>query len=136
MYYLNVKLNNQQFNKFLGKKIKAGRKEMGVRQEELAKRLGFSRIALSTYESGRSKFTVYQLMLTAEILGLPLSFFLPKNTRNIETKTEIPVLNTEKDIEFVLEMALRSYFLHKGTKRSELNGKIKEVFKTINTKLD
>jgi len=129
-----VKLNDKQFNYFLGQKVQQARQMRGIKQEELANALGFSRIALSTYESGRSKFTVYQLMLTAEILNLPFDTFLPEDT----TKTFIPKkkresyqVNTEEDIDFVLEMSLRSFFLSKGVPKNELPEKVEKAISLI-----
>lgn len=134
-----MKLNDSHFNYFIGKKIREARQMKGVKQEDLAKALGFSRIALSTYESGRSRLTVYQLMLISEILDLPFNFFLPENTKKTEMtkkQRENYETNTEEDIYFALEMSLRSLFLLKGISKNELVAKVQKAISLIDKLLE
>jgi transcriptional regulator with XRE-family HTH domain len=132
-----VKINNKQFNKDLGQKIKSARYEYGMTQEELAGRLGFSRIALSTYESGRSKLTVYQLGQIASILQQPIEYFLPPKGETEFTsgnKKEFRY-NLDEDVDFVLEQALKNYLLSKRIKKSKLDFILQKTRKLLETQI-
>ena len=133
-YDCSVKLNNKKFNIYLGKKIVEGRKRIGMRQLELAHRLGFSRIALSAYETGKAKMTVYQLVETAEIMGLSLNFFLPKEALELSQKTPEYSYDLEEDVEFVLELALRNYLHHKKVSKDLITEEVPQMLQIIEKK--
>lgn len=61
----------------IGRQIRTAREGVHLSQEELAQRLGYrSPTAVSYFESGLRKVSVYDLQRIADILGRPLSFFL------------------------------------------------------------
>lgn len=60
----------------LGEKIKQSRKELGLTQQEFAKKLGISRSNLSDIENGRNKAGNLKLLnKISEFTKKPLSFF-------------------------------------------------------------
>lgn len=75
------------FNKKLGKKIKKLREQVGLSQEDLARRLKISRVAVSQIESGERKISAEETARLAKVFN---------------TTSDI-LLDLEKDIKVVLE---------------------------------
>lgn len=64
----------------LGNKLKEVRKELGLTQEQLAKRLGVSRSYIGDIETGRLKGTNVQLISKlADLSGKSMEYFLDKD---------------------------------------------------------
>jgi len=57
----------------IARAIRAERARLGLRQDELAERLGWARQTLSTVESGARRITVNDLPLLCDALGVPLA---------------------------------------------------------------
>lgn len=65
----------------LGEKIKHSRKELGLTQQEFAKKLGISRSNLSDIENGRNKAGNLKLLSKiSELTKKPLTFFTEDDT--------------------------------------------------------
>ncbi|CAI3596434.1 MULTISPECIES: helix-turn-helix domain-containing protein [Clostridium] len=65
----------------LGEKIKQSRKELGLTQQEFAKKLGISRSNLSDIENGRNKAGNLKLLSKiSELTKKPLSLFVENDT--------------------------------------------------------
>jgi transcriptional regulator with XRE-family HTH domain len=62
--------------KEIGKKIQRAREELGLSQEELASRLGYTQAALSNYELGKRRLYLANIEQIAKELNKPLSYFL------------------------------------------------------------
>lgn len=62
--------------KEIGKKIQKAREELGLSQEELACRLGYTQAALSNYELGKRRLYLANIEQIARELNKPLSYFL------------------------------------------------------------
>ena len=62
--------------KEIGKKIQKARDELGLSQEELACRLGYTQAALSNYELGKRRLYLANIEQIARELDKPLSYFL------------------------------------------------------------
>ena len=60
----------------IGKRIQKAREESGLSQEELASALGITQSALSNYELGKRRLYLANLEQLANVLGLPLSYFM------------------------------------------------------------
>jgi len=61
----------------IGQQIKLAREQMGISQEELAQRLGYTSSAtISHFETGQRKISIIDLQRLSEILGLPPQYFL------------------------------------------------------------
>lgn len=56
----------------IGEKIKEARKAKGLTQDELAKRLGVNRVAISNYEKGKNNPTHENLIKLSDILDVQL----------------------------------------------------------------
>jgi transcriptional regulator with XRE-family HTH domain len=72
--------------KDIGKKIQKAREELGLSQEELASRLGYTQAALSNYELGKRRLYLANIEQIARELNRPLSYFLDESamTANAE----------------------------------------------------
>jgi transcriptional regulator with XRE-family HTH domain len=62
--------------KTIGQYVKARREELGVNQEELAKRIGVTPTTISLYESGKRKPDLDTLKQIATVLKTSLAFLL------------------------------------------------------------
>jgi transcriptional regulator with XRE-family HTH domain len=72
--------------KNIGKKIQKAREELGLSQEELASRLGYTQAAFSNYELGKRRLYLANIEQIARELNKPLSYFLDESalTTNAE----------------------------------------------------
>ena len=72
--------NNPKENKisqYIRERIKMARGEAAMSQEDLAKHLGKSRVAISDLERGRVQVNASDLALIAKSLEKPISYFFP-----------------------------------------------------------
>ena len=69
--------------KAIGAVIRTRRKTQGLRQEDLAQRLGISRGALANIEAGRQGILVHQLYNFAEILDVTPADLLPTQAASL-----------------------------------------------------
>ena len=76
-----------RFNKRLGNKIKKLREQIGLSQEDLARRLNISRVAVSQIESGQRRIRADEIAMLSKIFNI----------------TSDILLNIEKDIAVVFE---------------------------------
>lgn len=71
----------------IGRQIKRAREQMGISQEELAQRLGYTSPAtISHFETGQRKISILDLQRLSEILGPPPQYFLDtdESTKGIQ----------------------------------------------------
>jgi len=61
----------------IGAAIRAARFSRGLTQGDLAARIGVTRAAIASYETGRRKILAETLLRIAHLCGQPLSFFDP-----------------------------------------------------------
>ena len=59
--------------------MQQAREELGITQQELAARLGYTQAALSNYELGKRRLYLANLEKIAAALGKPLSYFTEPN---------------------------------------------------------
>jgi len=103
------------FYKELSKKIKAIREKLDLSQETLAKELGINRVAISQIENGDRKISAEEIAKLSKIFNMP---------------TDV-LLSLDKDIEVVLEKALRSKPKKKTGIRISVPQKNLEKFKEV-----
>jgi len=65
--------------KDIGRKIQKAREELGLSQEDLASRLGYTQAALSNYELGKRRLYLANIEQIARELNKPLSFFFEES---------------------------------------------------------
>jgi transcriptional regulator with XRE-family HTH domain len=65
----------KEYRKFI-KKLKQARKEAGLSQVEVAKKLGKSQSFVSKIESGERRIDIIELKIIAEIYNKPINYFL------------------------------------------------------------
>lgn len=63
----------------IGQRVRAARRGKKWTQEYTAHYLGCSRRRVNRVEAGVTEFTVFELELLAQALGVPLSYFLEPN---------------------------------------------------------
>ncbi len=70
----------------IGARIAAERKARGLSSGDLARRLGFSPMQMSKYETGTSRIPAVTLLAISRIVGVPVARFLPE--RNPDSADE------------------------------------------------
>ena len=70
----------------IGMRIQQAREELGITQQELAARLGFTQAALSNYELGKRRLYLTNLERIASALGNPLSYFTEPTADEDDTR--------------------------------------------------
>ena len=66
----------QEFYKKLGIKLKEVREYRNLTQEELAQESGFSRVAISNFETGKHHMSLYTLIEICKILNVEIYEFV------------------------------------------------------------
>jgi transcriptional regulator with XRE-family HTH domain len=61
----------------VGKRVRAGRAQIRLTQDELAQRVGLTRTSITNLELGRQKIQVHTLCAIAQALQLPVTSLLP-----------------------------------------------------------
>lgn len=84
--------------KDIGKKIQKAREELGLSQDELASRLGYTQAALSNYELGKRRLYLANIEQIARELNKPLSYFLEESTVPANAEKGEPPDETISDI--------------------------------------
>ena len=64
----------------VGEKISEARQIRGYNQDELAKKMGKSRQALSGWETGKKQIPLVELGKLAQVLDFPINFFFEQGT--------------------------------------------------------
>lgn len=72
-----ISVNSEAIYRHIGLLIKNRRKQLGLTQEKLAKRLAISRASLASIETGRQNVLVHQLYRFSTALQLEPKDFLP-----------------------------------------------------------
>jgi len=75
----------------IGQRIRDLRQKKGMRQEELARRMGLSPSALSNFEKGRRRTSIDWLRKISRVLGVSMSDLIP------ESRTRKPLARTEEE---------------------------------------
>lgn len=140
-------LEIKKFYKNIGRKIRHVIKLFKCKRNILANYLGIKKITLFQYESAKRHIDIYKLKKIAEFFDLPIDFFITenysptqqinKNTKKVlESYNYIPDYDLQENLEFALEMALKTYF--RGQRFSPettivLTGKILEEVKKLSS---
>lgn len=66
------------FDRDVGVRLQRARKERGITQEELAKRLGLPRPSYANIESGRQRVPLDVVWRAAVVLGVPITALVPE----------------------------------------------------------
>ena len=86
----------------IGRKLQKAREEMGLSQEELAKRLGYTQSSLSNYELGKRRLYLSDLKKICEILGKPITYFLEDSTDQQTDEENLGTILTEQHLKEIL----------------------------------
>jgi len=69
-------MNEYEYIKLIGKRIRTAREKAGLTQEKLAKKLGIGKRTLINYENGRTEPTLSLLMKIADICNVDYNWLL------------------------------------------------------------
>ncbi|MCG9875801.1 MAG: helix-turn-helix domain-containing protein [Leptospiraceae bacterium] len=75
---------NKDINQLIGNKISEFRDRKGLTQLEISEKLAMSRSAYNQLEIGKTKITVERLYEISEILEVPMQYFLPGQSKDID----------------------------------------------------
>lgn len=86
-------MNITEHNKGIGQRIKQMREQLGLSQEELAKRIGSSnRSTISNYEQGNRSFKLSQIALFSKALGTTPTYLMGWEDEEHKKGVKVPVL--------------------------------------------
>jgi transcriptional regulator with XRE-family HTH domain len=88
-----------KFNRYIRERIKEAREAAGISQDELAKVLYKTRVAISDLERGRVNVDASELLLIASYFQKPIGFFFPPYP-TIQVKGELTTIEQELVMEF------------------------------------
>lgn len=92
-------MKNDELNKKVGINLKKARKEVGLTQVDLAKRMNMSPMMISRYEVGLNSIPYKRIEKIAEILGKPVTYFFDEKFQSKEYKlTESIITQSPKDM--------------------------------------
>lgn len=81
--------------RFIGAKIKARRKALGISQEKLAEALNVSYQQVQRYENGLNLLNVEKIQVIAQYLDLPVNYFFGEEEGSI-AEPAFPYLSSEE----------------------------------------
>jgi transcriptional regulator with XRE-family HTH domain len=101
-----IKSKNQKNtqNRAIGLRIQMARKEAGLNQEELSKKVGVNRTTLANWETGKFELSNENLLNVSRILGKSMSYFFGEEQRNIYNEVE----DLRREV-FVLREEVKKY---------------------------
>lgn len=111
-----------RFYKNLGAKIKKAREKLGLSQDELGKKLGIGRVAVSQIETGDRKISAEEISEFAKVFNIPTDILLnikkdievvfdKQEMKKKEAKQQIRISVPQKDLQRFKEILL--YILEK-----------------------
>ena len=75
-WYTFSVMNADHSPRSIAERVKEARKQQGLSQEELGRRMGLTKVAYGDYERVKRLFDTDQLFALERILGRPVSYFL------------------------------------------------------------
>jgi transcriptional regulator with XRE-family HTH domain len=87
----------------IGHAIRAARFSRGLTQGDLAARIGVTRAAIASYETGRRKILAETLLRIAHLCGQPLSFFDPDTSTSATRLATASVSAQQSAIQALVE---------------------------------
>lgn len=99
-------MNDKNFKKMFGTRIRYLRKLAGLSQEKLAERAGLSTKTISYIENGKNTISFNKLTLIAEALSVPVYklFVFADAENNKEVLDELLNSATEKEINIIVDI--------------------------------
>lgn len=67
---------NDEKQKLIGRRVRTAREEIGLSQEQLGKKVGYSAMGVSHLENGDRKIKIEDLQKIAEALGVQIAYLL------------------------------------------------------------
>lgn len=93
----------EQINQYVGAKIKEYRKFNGLKQDELAKKIGVGKTTISNYEVGLRSPKKPQMIKLSEVFGVAIDEFFPKTNLSEDDVPTSPLI--EKTIDNMKKLA-------------------------------
>lgn len=76
--------DDDKYYQVIGERIANRRRDLGIRQEELAQRINLTRVSTSNIEMGRQRTAIHTLYRIAEALNVTIHDLLPAGTLEVE----------------------------------------------------
>jgi len=102
----------------IGRKLQQAREDVGLSQEELAKKIGCTQASLSNYELGKRRLYLADLQRIGQIMGKPIAYFLE------DAEGEAPVREDLKSLlkdPYIREILLAIRDLNSAQRKSVLD---------------
>lgn len=83
---------------YIGKKIRIRRRELGMNQTDLGKKIGITFQQIQKYEKGSNKIVASKLFDLSKIMDVPISYFFKNNyklTDSLANQTEDDIENNQ-----------------------------------------
>ena len=112
----------------VGKRIRTRRLFLGMNQETLASALGLTFQQVQKYEGGANRVSASRLAATAEILGVPISYFFAElPTANAEVSLKDQALRERLERPETIELVRLYYAIPDSTVRRQFLEMVKAV---------
>lgn len=119
----------------LNENLRILRRERGLTQAELAKKMKLKQYNISDYEIGRIEPNVAILIRFAEVFNVSLDFLVGRKIK--EDSTYKKILNTEDGESYLTELAADKYIVQINEKMKHLDDdKKKQVCSSVNFLID
>lgn len=106
-------IDSKRMKEEIGARLKEARLKRGYSQDEIAEILHVSRSAVAYIETGKVNLSLESFMRICDAIDIPYSFFFKDKVKgdSIESETLSDTnYDLDDNLEFVLELAVRSYF--------------------------
>ncbi len=119
----------------LNENLRILRRERGLTQAELAKKMKLKQYNISDYEIGRIEPNVATLIRFAEVFNVSLDFLVGRKIK--EDSTYKKILNTEDGESYLTELEADKYIVQINEKMKHLDDdKKKQVCSSVNFLID
>ncbi|WP_213698084.1 helix-turn-helix domain-containing protein [Acetomicrobium sp.] len=95
-------IDSAELAKRIGTRIKIARIKAGLKQKDLAEKVGLHRMSISAIESGRRGTSMAQLVEFSRVLGVPVSYFFT-GAENETGETDEYTAELEKLLAILME---------------------------------
>jgi len=103
----------------IGKKLQAAREEVGLSQEELAKKIGCTQASLSNYELGKRRLYLADLQRIGQLLGKQITYFLDESSE--QESIHLEEIRQIMEEQYLREILLAAKELKSSQRKSVLD---------------
>lgn len=123
--------DNANFNLNIGEKLKKARIKKGLSQQEFGNLINCSHSTIGSYERGRLNISTKKLIKISEILEVPITYFIKEEEKIKQQENNKEKYNLSDNIEFSMEMSIRTFLKAKNLSKEEINQKVINILEFI-----